>query len=248
VGQYQHDVDQGKLKNALTMTVESVVNKVGVDVNTASKHLLTYISGLGPAIAQNIVSYRTENGPFASRKALLKVPKLGAKTFEQAAGFLRVSGSENPLDNSAVHPERYALVEKMAKDAGCSVGELISSAEKRQAIDIKRYTTEEVGLPTLQDIMKELEKPSRDPRGKAEVFHFSEEVHTIDDLREGMVLPGIVTNMTDFGAFVDLGVHQDGLIHVSKLRGKRLTLGQQIETVVTGVDLQRRRISLQLKG
>lgn len=248
VGQYQHDVDQSKLKNSLTQTVESVVNKVGVDVNTASKHLLTYISGLGPAIAQNIVNYRAENGPFDSRKALLKVPKLGAKTFEQAAGFLRVSGSKNPLDNSAVHPERYALVEKMAKDAGCTVEDLVHSAEKRQAIDIKRYITPEVGLPTLQDILKELDKPSRDPRGKAEVFHFSDAVHTIDDLMEGMVLPGIVTNLTAFGAFVDLGVHQDGLIHISKMRGKTLVLGQQIEAVVTEVDIKRRRISLALKN
>lgn len=248
VGQYQHDVDQTKLKNSLTQTVESVVNKVGVDVNTASKHLLTYISGLGPAIAQNIVNYRAENGPFESRKALLKVPKLGAKTFEQAAGFLRVSDSRNPLDNSAVHPERYALVEQMAKDAGCSVEELIKSQDKRQTVDIKRYITPEVGLPTLQDIMKELEKPSRDPRGKAEVFHFSDAVHTIDDLLEGMVLPGIVTNITAFGAFVDLGVHQDGLIHISKMKGKTLSLGQQIETVVTDVDLQRKRISLKLNG
>lgn len=248
VGQYQHDVDQTKLKNSLTQTVESVVNKVGVDVNTASKHLLTYISGLGPAIAQNIVNYRAENGPFESRKALLKVPKLGAKTFEQAAGFLRVSDSKNPLDNSALHPERYALVEQMAKDAGCSVEELIKSQDKRQTVDIKRYITPEVGLPTLQDIMKELEKPSRDPRGKAEVFHFSDAVHTIDDLLEGMVLPGIVTNITAFGAFVDLGVHQDGLIHISKMKGKTLSLGQQIETVVTDVDLQRKRISLKLNG
>lgn len=248
VGQYQHDVDQTKLKNSLTQTVESVVNNVGVDVNTASKHLLTYISGLGPAIAQNIVNYRAENGPFDSRKALLKVPKLGAKTFEQAAGFLRVSGSKNPLDNSAVHPERYALVETMAKDAGCTVADLIHSAEKRQAIDIKQYITSEVGLPTLQDILKELDKPSRDPRGKAEVFHFSDAVHTIDDLMEGMVLPGIVTNLTAFGAFVDLGVHQDGLIHISKMRGKTLVLGQQIEAVVTEVDMKRRRISLALKN
>ncbi|MBQ0034575.1 MAG: RNA-binding transcriptional accessory protein [Bacteroidales bacterium] len=247
VGQYQHDVDQTKLKNALTMTVESVVNNVGVDVNTASKHLLTYISGLGPAIAQNIVNYRAENGPFANRKALLKVPKLGAKTFEQAAGFLRVSGSKNPLDNSAVHPERYALVEQMAKDGGCTVDELIKNEEKRQLIDIKRYVSAEVGLPTLRDILKELEKPSRDPRGKAEVFHFSDEVHSIEDLMEGMVLPGIVTNLTAFGAFVDLGVHQDGLIHVSQMRGKKLVLGQQIEAIVTGVDLARRRISLKIK-
>lgn len=247
VGQYQHDVDQTKLKNALTMTVESVVNNVGVDVNTASKHLLTYISGLGPAIAQNIVNYRAENGPFANRKALLKVPKLGAKTFEQAAGFLRVSGSKNPLDNSAVHPERYALVEQMAKDGCCTVDELIKNEEKRQLIDIKRYVSAEVGLPTLRDILKELEKPSRDPRGKAEVFHFSDEVHSIEDLMEGMVLPGIVTNLTAFGAFVDLGVHQDGLIHVSQMRGKKLVLGQQIEAIVTGVDLARRRISLKIK-
>lgn len=246
VGQYQHDVDQTKLKNALTMTVESVVNKVGVDVNTASKHLLTYISGIGPALAQNIVSYRTANGPFESRKALLKVPKLGAKTFEQAAGFLRVSGSNNPLDNTAVHPERYALVEQMAKDTGCSVSELIQQEEKRKGIDIQRYISSEAGLPTLQDILKELDKPSRDPRGKAQMFRFSEEVHEIEDLREGMQLPGIVTNITAFGAFVDLGVHQDGLIHISKMKGKKFHLGQQLQVTVTEVDLRRRRISLTL--
>ena len=246
VGQYQHDVDQTKLKNALTMTVESVVNKVGVDVNTASKHLLTYISGIGPALAQNIVSYRTANGPFESRKALLKVPKLGAKTFEQAAGFLRVSGSNNPLDNTAVHPERYALVEQMAKDTGCLVSELIQQEEKRKGIDIQRYISAEAGLPTLQDILKELDKPSRDPRGKAQMFRFSEEVHEIEDLREGMQLPGIVTNITAFGAFVDLGVHQDGLIHISKMKGKKLHLGQQLQVTVTEVDLRRHRISLTL--
>lgn len=246
VGQYQHDVDQTRLKNALTQTVESVVNKVGVDVNTASKHLLTYISGLGPTIAQNIVDYRSQNGPFASRAALLKVPKLGPKTYQQAAGFLRVSGSNNPLDNSAVHPERYALVEKMAKDLKCGVNDLMANADLRRQIEPQRYISEEVGLPTLKDILSELEKPSRDPRGKAEVFRFSDEVHSIDDLREGMVLPGKVTNLTDFGAFVDLGVHQDGLIHISKMKGSKLTLGQQIEVVVIGVEVARRRISLSL--
>lgn len=246
VGQYQHDVDQTRLKNALTQTVESVVNKVGVDVNTASKHLLTYISGLGPTIAQNIVDYRSQNGPFASRAALLKVPKLGPKTYQQAAGFLRVSGSQNPLDNSAVHPERYALVEKMAKDLKCGVNDLMANADLRRQIEPQRYISEEVGLPTLKDILSELEKPSRDPRGKAEVFRFSDEVHSIDDLREGMVLPGKVTNLTDFGAFVDLGVHQDGLIHISKMKGSKLTLGQQIEVVVIGVEVARRRISLSL--
>lgn len=246
VGQYQHDVDQTKLKNALTMTVESVVNKVGVDVNTASKHLLTYISGLGPAVAQNIVNYRAANGPFESRKALLKVPKLGAKTFEQAAGFLRVSISKNPLDNSAVHPERYAIVEQMAKDAGCQITDLMQQAEKRQAIDMSRYITAEVGLPTLKDILQELEKPSRDPRGKAEMFHFSDEVHTIEDLKEGMQLPGIVTNITAFGAFVDIGVHQDGLVHISKMKGRHLQLGQQLRVTVIDVDLRRHRISLSI--
>ena len=256
VGQYQHDVDQTQLKQSLTRTVESVVNHVGVDVNTASKHLLTYISGLGPTLAQNIVNYRAENGPFPDRKSLLKVPKMGPKTFEQSAGFLRIAGGRNPLDNSAVHPERYALVEQMAKDLRCSVSELMAEPALQEKIVFDKYVSEEVGKATLDDIRKELRKPSRDPRGEMEAFHFSEAVHTIEDLREGMVLPGIVTNLTAFGAFVDLGVHQDGLLHISELArvkghrltsaGEALTLGQHVEVKVKEVDLARKRISLSM--
>lgn len=245
VGQYQHDVDQTRLKNALTQTVESVVNKVGVDVNTASKHLLTYVSGLGPALAQNIVDYRSTNGPFANRKALLKVPKLGQKTFEQAAGFLRVSGSSNPLDNTAVHPESYEIVEQMAHDLGCTITDLLNNAELRKKVPAERYASKDGGW-TGEAILAELDKPSRDPRGKAEVWKFSDEVHRIDDLKEGMVLPGIVTNITAFGAFVDLGIHQDGLIHVSKMHGKKLTLAEHVMVSVTEIDMRRRRISLEL--
>lgn len=247
VGQYQHDVDQTRLKNALKQTIESVVNHVGVDVNTASKHLLTYVSGLGPALAQNIVDYRAQNGPFADRKSLLKVPKLGAKTFEQAAGFLRVSGGNNPLDNTAVHPESYAVVERMAKDLGCSVSDLLKDAGLRAGIHPEAYTSGNGGWDG-KAILAELEKPSRDPRGKAEVFKFSDEVHTIDDLKEGMQLPGIVTNITAFGAFVDLGVHQDGLIHISKMRGRTLSLAQHVTVEVIEVDLRRRRIGLEVKS
>lgn len=251
VGQYQHDVDQTQLKQALTQTVESVVNYVGVDVNTASKHLLTYISGLGPTLAQNIVVYRSEHGPFPNRKSLLKVPKMGPKTFEQCAGFLRITGGDNPLDNTAVHPERYALAARLQKLA------------TEEHPDLTPFVTDEVGLPTLNDILQELRKPSRDPRGKAEMFRFSDEVHSIEDLRVGMCLPGIVTNLTAFGAFVDLGVHQDGLLHISSLQRHRvasataerghdaaaprnLHLGQILEVKVIDVDLQRRRISLSL--
>lgn len=243
VGQYQHDVDQTKLKHSLTQTVESVVNQVGVDVNTASKHLLTYISGLGPALAQNIVDYRSQHGAFRSRKELLNVPKLGAKTYEQAAGFLRVTDGENALDNTAVHPESYAIVEQMAKDVGCSVRELLESSEKRGLVAAERYISENGGWDGAA-ILRELEKPSRDPRGKAEVFAFSDDVHTIEDLREGMVLPGIVTNVTQFGAFVDVGVHQDGLVHVSKLRGRVLHVQEKVTVTVVDVDLKRRRIGL----
>ena len=256
VGQYQHDVDQTLLKQSLTRTVESVVNHVGVDVNTASKHLLTYISGLGPTLAQNIVNYRSENGPFSDRKSLLRVPKMGPKTFEQAAGFLRVAGGSNPLDNSAVHPERYGLVEQMARDLGCTVSELMSKPEVQEQIVWSRYESAEVGKATLGDIRQELKKPSRDPRGQAEAFHFSEAVHELEDLREGMLLPGVVTNLTAFGAFVDVGVHQDGLLHISELaraKGRRLssasealTLGQHLEVRVKEVDLARKRISLAL--
>lgn len=255
VGQYQHDVDQVRLRESLQQTVESVVNYVGVDVNTAGKHLLTYISGLGPTVAQNIVDYRTANGPFPNRQALLKVAKMGAKTFEQAAGFLRVTNSDNPLDNSAVHPERYKIVEQMAKDQHCSVADLMHNASLRQAIDLRRYVTEEVGLPTLDDIMHELEKPTRDPRTEIEEFHFDETVHTIDDLQVGMVLPGIVTNISNFGAFVDLGVHKDGLIHISEMSDKRISnpnevvsLHQHIMVRVIGIDRSRNRIQLSLRG
>lgn len=254
VGQYQHDVDQTELRESLQQTVESVVNYVGVDVNTASKHLLTYISGLGPTLAQSIVDYRSEHGAFTSRKELLKVPKLGNKTFEQAAGFLRLKG-KNPLDNSAVHPESYALVERMAKDQGCSVAELIADEEKRKQIDIRRYITDEAGLPTLTDIMNELAKPGRDPRGETEEFHFDEHVHTIDDLQPGMVLPGIVTNISAFGAFVDLGVHKDGLIHISEMADRRVNnpqeivkLHQHVQVRVVDIDRARGRIQLSLKG
>lgn len=253
VGQYQHDVDQTELRESLQQTVESVVNYVGVDVNTASKHLLTYISGLGPMLAQNIVDYRAEHGAFGSRKELLKVPKLGAKTFEQAAGFLRLKGA-NPLDNSAVHPESYGIVEKMAKDHKCSVEDLIEKKELREQVDLSKYVTAEVGMPTLTDIMKELAQPGRDPRGETEEFHFDEHVHTIDDLQAGMVLPGIVTNISAFGAFVDLGVHKEGLIHISEMADRRISnpqevvkLHQHVKVRVVDVDRARGRIQLSLR-
>ena len=252
VGQYQKDVNQTDLKHSLDQTVISCVNRVGVNLNTASTHLLTYISGLGPQLAQNIVDYRTENGPFHSRKELMKVPRLGAKAFEQAAGFLRVPGSEQPLDNSAVHPESYGIVEKMAKDLGCKVEDLMKSPELRAKIDINKYVTATVGLPTLSDIMQELEKPGRDPRGPLRKFEFSNEVHTIEDVKAGMELPGIVSNITNFGAFIDIGVHVKGLIHISQLApGKFIkdptqvvSLQQQVLVKVLSVDLERQRISL----
>ena len=254
VGQYQHDVNQTRLSESLQQTVESVVNCVGVDVNTASKHILTYISGLGPALAQNIVTYRQENGPFPNRKALLKVPKMGAKTYEQAAGFLRVTNSDNPLDNSAVHPESYAIVERMAKDLRCTVSDLIQRAELRCKINLKQYVTSEVGIPTLTDILHELEKPSRDPRTQLEEFHFDESVHTIDDLQVGMVLPGIITNIANFGAFCDVGVHKDGLIHISEISSLRISnpnevvsLHQHVRVRVIDIDRARGRIQLSLK-
>ena len=254
VGQYQHDVNQTRLGESLQLTVESVVNHVGVDVNTASKHILTYVSGLGPALAHNIVNYRSENGAFPNRKALLKVPKMGAKTFEQAAGFLRVTNSDNPLDNSAVHPESYGIVEKMAKDLKCSVADLMSNATLRQKIDLQRYVTDKVGMPTLQDILRELEKPSRDPREQLEEWHFDESVHTIDDLQIGMVLPGIVTNIANFGAFVDIGVHKDGLVHISEMANRRINnpaevvaLHQHVMVKVIDIDKQRGRIQLSMK-
>ena len=255
VGQYQHDVDQTKLKKSLDTTVESCVNLVGVNVNTASLHLLTYISGLGPTLAKNIVDYRRENGAFTSRAQLKKVPRLGPAAFEQCAGFLRVDGAKNPLDNSAVHPERYAVVENMAKDLGCSVGELIGSNEKIRQIPLEKYVTAEVGMPTLNDIVAELEKPGRDPREDLEEFAFDERVHTVADLVPGMLLPGIVTNITKFGAFVDVGVHQDGLVHVSQLANRFVAdpaevvrLHQHVQVKVVEVDTKRNRISLTMKG
>ena len=254
VGQYQHDVNQTRLGESLQQTVESVVNHVGVDVNTASKHILTYVSGLGSALAHNIVNYRSENGAFPNRKALLKVPKMGAKTFEQAAGFLRVTNSDNPLDNSAVHPESYGIVEKMAKDLKCNVSDLMNNATLRQKIDLQRYVTDKVGIPTLQDILRELEKPSRDPREQKEEWHFDESVHTIDDLQIGMVLPGIVTNIANFGAFVDIGVHKDGLVHISEMANRRINnpaevvaLHQHVMVKVIDIDKQRGRIQLSMK-
>ena len=255
VGQYQHDVDQSQLKHTLDQTVESCVNLVGVNLNTASQHLLTYVSGLGPVLAQNIVDYRKENGAFTSRAQLKKVPRLGPAAYQQCAGFLRIPDAKNPLDNSAVHPESYHVVEQMAKDQHCSVSDLISDATKRSQIDIKQYVTDEVGLPTLTDIMKELEKPGRDPREQIEEFEFDNSVQTIEDLHEGMELPGIVTNITNFGAFVDIGVHQDGLVHVSQLANKYVSdptqvvrLHQHVRVRVIGVDLRRQRISLSMKG
>ena len=254
VGQYQHDVNQSRLGESLHQTVESVVNSVGVDVNTASKHILTYISGLGPALAQNIVNYRSEHGAFPNRKALLKVPKMGAKTYEQAAGFLRVTNSDNPLDNSAVHPESYAIVERMAKDLHCTVSDLMKQPELRKQIDLQRYVTSEVGMPTLTDILRELEKPSRDPRTQLEEFHFDESVHTIEDLQVGMVLPGIITNIANFGAFCDVGVHKDGLIHISEMANRRISnpnevvsLHQHVRVRVVDIDHARGRIQLSLK-
>lgn len=254
VGQYQHDVDQTLLKQSLDRTVESCVNTVGVNLNTASIHLLTYVSGLGPTLAKNIVEYRKEHGPFASRAQLKKVPRLGPAAFTQCAGFLRIPDAKNPLDASAVHPERYAVVETMAKDCHCTVGDLMASAEKRKAIDLKRYVTADMGMPTLTDIMAELEKPGRDPRAAIETFEFDPNVHTPDDLVEGMVLPGIVTNITKFGAFVDVGVHQDGLVHVSQLANRYVSnplevvhLHQHVRVKVIEVDRKRNRISLSIK-
>lgn len=255
VGQYQHDVDQNLLKDSLTFTVESCVNSVGVNINTASKELLTYVAGIGPQLAQNIVNYRAENGAFATRRDIMKVPRLGAKAYQQSAAFLRIPESENPLDNSAVHPERYALVEKMAKDCCCSVVELIKDEEKRSQIDIKRYIDKEVGEPTLIDILKELEKPGRDPRKGVKVLEFDENVKTIEDLKEGMILNGIVTNITQFGVFVDIGVHENGLIHISELcdhfissPSEVVELNQHVKVKVKSVELDRKRISLSMKG
>lgn len=255
VGQYQHDVDQGALKRSLDQTVENCVNTVGVQLNTASRHLLTYVSGLGPALAQNIVDYRSANGPFRTRRELLKVPRLGAKAFEQCAGFLRIAGGENPLDNTAVHPERYALVERMAQDAGCDVPALIASSERRQALDLARYCTDEAGMPTLTDIMAELGKPGRDPRGTATVFSFDKSLHSLDDLEEGMVVPGVVTNITNFGCFVDMGIKVKGLVHVSQLADRFVRdpsqvvrIQQRVRVKVLEIDRSRGRVALSMKG
>lgn len=255
VGQYQHDVEQTKLKQGLDDVVVSCVNSVGVEVNTASKELLSYVSGLSPALAKNIVEYRNQNGPFKDREALKKVSRLGEKVFEQAAGFLRIHEAKNPLDASAVHPESYPIVQKMAKDLGCTVKDLMTSAELRKQLDLKAYVTEKVGLPTLTDILTELEKPGRDPRKVFEIFSFTEGVNTIADLKIGMKLPGIVTNVTAFGAFVDVGVHQDGLVHISHLSDKfikdpkeAVTVAQKVMVTVVEVDVQRKRIGLSMKA
>ena len=254
VGQYQHDVDQGKLRRILDETVESCVNRVGVNLNTASRHLLAYVSGLGPALARSVVEYRAANGEFRSRRDLLKVPRLGAKAFEQCAGFLRIPGASDPLDASAVHPESYPVVGRMASDLGVRVADLLSSAELRAKIDLQRYVTERTGLPTLRDILSELARPGLDPRGEARIFEFAD-VHSIDDLREGMVLPGIVTNVAAFGAFVDIGVKQDGLVHVSELSDRYVAspsdavrLRQQVRVRVVSVDRRRGRIGLSMRG
>lgn len=255
VGQYQHDVDQTKLKASLDQTVESCVNLVGVNVNTASKHLLTYVSGLGPTLAQNIVDYRTENGPFESRRQLLKVPRMEAKAYEQCAGFLRIPQAKNPLDNSAVHPESYPIVEQMAKDLNCTVADLIKDKELRSKIDLKKYVTDTVGLPTLTDILQELDKPGRDPRQKIQVFEFDKNVRTLDDLQEGMELPGIVTNITNFGCFVDIGIKENGLVHVSQLADRFVSnpadvvrIHQHVRVKVMSIDHERKRIQLTMKG
>ena len=255
VGQYQHDVDQTKLKKSLDQTVENCVNLVGVNLNTASSHLLTYISGLGPQLAQNIVNYRTENGAFTSRKELMKVPRMGAKAFEQCAGFLRIPQAKNPLDNTAVHPESYCIVEQMAKDLDCSVAELIASRELRLKINPERYLSPTVGMPTLKDILQELDKPGRDPRGPIKIFEFDKNVRTINDLREGMELPGIVGNITNFGAFVDIGIKENGLVHLSQLADRFISdpnevvsIHQHIRVKVLSIDMDRKRIQLTMKG
>jgi protein Tex len=255
VGQYQHDVDQTELKKSLDDVVMSCVNAVGVELNTASKQLLTYVSGLGPQLAQNIVEYRNANGPFKDRESLKKVPRLGDKAYEQAAGFLRIRDGKNVLDTSAVHPERYNLVEQMAKDLGCGVTDLMTSNELRRKLDLKKYVSEEVGLPTLTDIIEELAKPGRDPRESFEVFSFTDGVNEMADLKMGMKLPGIVTNVTKFGAFVDIGVHQDGLVHISHLADKFISdpseavkLQQKVMVTVVEVDLARKRIALSMKA
>ena len=255
VGQYQHAVDQALLKKSLDQTVESCVNLVGVNVNTVSKELLTYISGLGPVLAQNIVQYRAENGPFDSRKDLKKVPRLGEKAFEQCAGFLRIPNGSNPLDNSAVHPESYPVVEKMAADLHCTVGELMKRKELKQQIRLEKYQTDQIGMPTLQDIMKELDKPGRDPRSEIQEFSFNPDIHTIDDLQEGMILPGIVTNITNFGCFVDVGIKENGLVHISELADRFVSnpadvvsIHQHVQVRVLSIDTTRKRVQLSMKG
>lgn len=255
VGQYQHDVEQGALKKSLDQTVESCVNLVGVNVNTASKHLLTYISGLGPALAQNIVDYRTEHGPFKSRRELMKVPRMGDKAFEQSAGFLRIQSGKNPLDNSAVHPESYPIVEQMAADLKCSVEELISNKELKKKLDLKKYITPKTGMPTLVDIIEELDKPGRDPRQAIQVFSFDPSVKTLADLHEGQVLPGIVTNITNFGCFVDVGIKENGLVHISELADRFVSdptqvvsIHQHVKVKVLSVDMLRKRVQLTMKG
>ncbi len=255
VGQYQHDVDQGQLKKSLDVVVESCVNSVGVNLNTASKHLLTYVSGLGPQLAQNIVDYRSEHGAFDSRDKLKKVPRLGARAYEQSAGFLRIADAKNPLDNTAVHPEAYKIVKSMASDLGCKVIDLVNDKNLRQKVDLNRYVSGKVGLPTLNDIMSELDKPGRDPRESIKTFEFAEGIYSIEDLYEGMELPGLVTNITNFGAFVDVGVKQDGLVHISQLANQYVSdpnqivkLQQHVKVRVTQVDTQRKRIALSMKG
>lgn len=255
VGQYQHDVEQSALKKSLDQTVESCVNLVGVNVNTASKHLLTYISGLGPTLAQNIVDYRTKHGPFQSRRELLKVPRMGEKAFEQCAGFLRIPGGKNPLDNSAVHPESYPIVERMASDLKCTVTELITDKQRKKQLNLEKYVTDKVGIPTLLDIMEELDKPGRDPRQTIQVFAFDPSVKTIEDLTEGQVLPGIVTNITNFGCFVDVGIKENGLVHISELSDRFISdptqvvsIHQHVKVKVLSVDLVRKRVQLSMKG
>ncbi|MDE6831542.1 MAG: helix-hairpin-helix domain-containing protein, partial [Muribaculaceae bacterium] len=254
VGQYQHDVDQSRLKASLDHVVESCVNSVGVNLNTASVELLSYVSGIGPKLAETIVAYRNEHGAFKNRRSLMKVPRLGEKTFTQAAGFLRLPESDNPLDNTAVHPERYPLVEQMARDLHCTVSQLIASSDLRKRIDLQRYMSAEVGLPTLKDIMAELERPGRDPRGEAVSVAFDDTINDITDLKVGMLLPGVVNNITAFGAFVDIGIHQSGLVHVSELSDRFVShpseavkLGQQILVKVIDIDLSRGRIGLSVK-
>ncbi|MDR1356382.1 MAG: RNA-binding transcriptional accessory protein [Tannerellaceae bacterium] len=255
VGQYQHDVDQGLLKKSLDRTVENCVNSVGVNVNTASMHLLTYISGLGPALAQNIVNYRAANGPFNARKELMKVPRMGEKAFEQSAGFLRINNGDNPLDNSAVHPESYPVVESMARDLNCSVRELITDKELKKKLNLENYLSEKVGMPTLTDIIEELDKPGRDPRQSIHVFTFDRSIRNIDDLSEGLVLPGIVTNVTNFGCFVDIGIKENGMVHISEMADRFITdparivsVHQQVKVKIIGIDRERKRVKLSMRG